>query len=97
MRNFILLLALCAGCAVQQTPEMARIVQTRDLDVVKGCRFVAAVAGAGNGWSLDDSMKNAQDFVLLKAGKLGATHLVWQKIRPDPLKSWASGDAYSCG
>ena len=85
-----------AGCA-EAPPRAALAVHDADSAMVQGCQFVGYVTGT-SGWSglaADAGESNAQNEAREKAGKLGATDVVWQTVHSG-WGSAANGNAYRC-
>ena len=88
--------ALIGGCAT--TPSSLGS-QVRDADerLVEQCQFVAQVHGS-SGWgglAASTGVENAKNEARDKAGKMGATHIVWDPVKGSYTPN-VSGRAYRC-
>lgn len=92
-----LALASLAGCHTTAPPASARAVPGT-ADQVAGCKYLDDVASVSSRYGIFASaaLDDTRAQVLMKAGELGATHLVWEAPVLVYGSTTSRGKAYRC-
>lgn len=85
-----------AGCATTLSSTASRVIQADD-QMVASCRFLGQVSGSSGFGNIAAStgMENARNEATEQAARLGATHIVFQRVSGGYSPS-ADARAYKC-
>lgn len=101
MKTIITIASLIlAGCAAPVTTvSTSAAVRPATEQQVAQCAYLDSLMGTSMWYGMFASQgaENARAELLLKAEKIGATHVVWGEARTQFGGSQASGKAYRCG
>lgn len=95
--RLISLSLLLNGCATSPSSE-AQKIQESDEGRMASCKILGTVSGNSSwgGWTAAGLKESAMTEALNQAGKLGATHIVWQNVVQSNSGGIATGRAYRC-
>lgn len=104
MKRIMIAAILVSGCAAEQ-PRKQEIHSSQPSSVkpaleegIKNCEYLDDIIGT-SGWYgvfATAGVENAKKEALYKAGKIGATHIVWQGNSLSYGSTSVTGRAYRC-